>query len=153
MEMHSGQVWSGLGLVGGSSGVTPEGLRRREPRAQYLTQARVRYGSRSIDGRTENISERGLQLLLRGELEVGAHVLVRFSLPTSGAVASVAAVVRWAEARPSGTAVGLELVEPEAEVRDAVRAFLAIMDENARRPSERERAFAQAQAHPRYSNR
>ncbi|HEY8431650.1 MAG TPA: PilZ domain-containing protein, partial [Sandaracinaceae bacterium] len=82
----------------------------------------------AIDGRTEDISEGGLLVLLDAELEPREPVLVRFALPASGRMVSVPAQARWArESRASTRAVGLAFVDAGEKVLEDIRAYVAYL--------------------------
>lgn len=107
----------------------PPRQRRAHPRAAYVTPVRVRRSNgTAIDGRTEDISEGGLLVLLDAELEPREPVLVRFALPASGRMVSVPAQARWArESRASTRAVGLAFVDAGEKVLEDIRAYVAYL--------------------------
>lgn len=101
--------------------------RRQFARAPYVTPARIAYGDRTIDGRTEDISEGGLLVVTEGELASGSSVQVRFSLPTSGRVVQVAATAQWAKSHRNLRALGLRFEDPTEELKNDVRRYVEIV--------------------------
>jgi predicted Ser/Thr protein kinase len=101
---------------------------RRKPRVGYVTPVRVMRDGATIDGRSEDVSEGGLMLVLRDACSVKEEVALRFALPTSGRVVSCTAKVAWVRSHPSGLhAVGVELVEPPAAIVAAIAQYVALM--------------------------
>lgn len=101
--------------------------RRQYARAPYVTPARIAVGDRTIDGRTEDISEGGLLVVTEGELAAGTVVQVRFSLPTSGRVVQVAATAQWAKSHRNLRALGLRFEDPPDELQADVRRYVEIV--------------------------
>ena len=107
---------------------------RRHPRAAYRTPVRVEVpGIGAVDGRSEDISERGLFVVTRGKIADGAQVTVRFALPIDGKVVAEAGVVRWSRAPQAGDAtgaaraIGIELTSPGAESVKQISRYVAFM--------------------------
>ncbi|MBN9164379.1 MAG: PilZ domain-containing protein [Myxococcales bacterium] len=107
---------------------------RRYPRAAYRTPVRVEVpGIGAVDGRSEDISERGLFVVTRGKIADGAQVTVRFALPIDGKVVSESGVVRWSRAPHSGDgggaarAVGIELTSPGPESVKQISRYVSFM--------------------------
>ncbi|HVJ88492.1 MAG TPA: PilZ domain-containing protein, partial [Labilithrix sp.] len=108
---------------------------RRFSRAPYHTPVRIEVpGIGDVDGRTEDISERGLFVVTRGKIAEGASVNVRFALPLDGKLVTESGVVRWTSAPPAsdsgGTAraLGIELPSPaEDSVRQIARYVAAAL--------------------------
>lgn len=110
--------------------------RRRSPRAPYLTPVRVLAGpdNEIHDGRAQDISESGMQIVLNRELSVGTKVTLRFALPMSGTLAVVRAVVRWARSNRGQThAIGFEFEHPLEHGADFVRRYVAWFSESESR--------------------
>lgn len=114
--------------------------RRKFPRAPYITPCRVvRPGFPALDGRSEDISEGGLLLLLPQSVtgvdtaasptlpSGGELVRVRFSLPTTGVVVEQEAYVRWARDSRGRAAMGLEFSEPTPEVSQSIATYVSII--------------------------
>ena len=101
---------------------------RRFARAPYVTPARVlRQGAPALDGRSDDISEGGMLLLVATRVADGERVEVRFSLPTSGAIVTVPAVTRWIRGARTQAALGLEFSSPDAAAVADIRRFVALM--------------------------
>ena len=103
--------------------------RRRFARAPYVNPVRVILPSgENIDGRIEDISEGGLLILVERSCTDGTVVQVRFSLPTTGKVATASAVTRWVRgAKGTRHALGLEFVEVSPHVRESIGAYVNLM--------------------------
>ena len=106
---------------------------RKFPRASYRTPVRIEVsGFGAIDGRSEDVSERGLFVVTRGKIAEGAEVTVRFALPIDGKVVSEAGVVRWTRQPKSGDtneprAIGIELASPGAESSRQIARYVSFM--------------------------
>lgn len=106
----------------------PPPARRAHVRAGYVTPIRVRCSNgQALDGRSDDISEGGLLLLVDGELPVGEEVLVRFALPISGRIVSEPARTCWSRATRGAHAVGVQLIAPSEKVREDVRAYVRFL--------------------------
>lgn len=102
--------------------------RRRHTRAAYITPVRVVLADGSAkDGRSEDISEGGILVLLEGPPRVGDAVSVRFALPISGHIVSVDGTVRWIVDARRPAAVGLEFKELSGEAGDGIRKYVSLM--------------------------
>ncbi len=105
--------------------------RRRYPRAPYSTPVRLVLEGGVVDGRAEDISVGGMLVITPGAVPVGAAAQVRFALPTTGAMVTCAAEVRWVRqkaGRAGGArAVGVEFVAPDDEVRAQLARYVALM--------------------------
>lgn len=98
---------------------------RATPRAPYVTPVRLRLpDGHALDGRTEDISEGGLLILVTGDVEAEASVLVRFALPTSGRMVSVPAVTRWVRSTGGREALGVRFEDPGEKVLEDIRAYV-----------------------------
>jgi c-di-GMP-binding flagellar brake protein YcgR len=78
----------------------------------------------ALDGRTEDISEGGLLILVSGEVAAEESVLVRFALPSSGRLVSVPATTRWARRAGGREALGLRFEEPGDRVVEDIRSYV-----------------------------
>jgi len=108
--------------------------RRRLLRAPYNTPVRITFGDSGIDGRTEDISERGVLVLSFVDLAPTNRVGLRFALPMDGKIAAVEADVRWVRhsdnPRSAGMrAIGLEFVAPPAELQSSVGRYVELMSD------------------------
>jgi serine/threonine protein kinase len=102
--------------------------RRRTPRAPYLTPVRVSIGTalQYLDGRSQDISESGMQINLPAALPVGSTVQLRFALPVTGTLVTVNGVVRWCrDARAGAHSIGVEFVGAIEEGESAIRRYIA----------------------------
>lgn len=110
---------------------------RRYKRAPYRTPIRVEVmGVGPVDGRTEDISERGLFLVTRAEIVSGSEVTIRFALPVDGKVVSETGFVRWSRAAPGAAAadlraLGIELSSPSEETLRQIERYVALMGAGA----------------------
>jgi serine/threonine protein kinase len=107
--------------------------RRRSPRAPFLTPVRVLAGSsnEAFDGRSQDISERGMQVLLHSPLAVGTRVTLKFALPMTGTLIATSAVVRWCRnGRGASHAVGFEFDEAVESGADVIRRYVAWFGES-----------------------
>ncbi len=101
---------------------------RAAPRAPYVTPVRIRRpNGEALDGRTEDISEGGLLILVTGEVEAEESVLVRFALPSSGRLVSVPAVTRWVRSTGGREALGVRFEEPGDKVLGDIRAYVELL--------------------------
>ncbi len=109
----------------------PPPRRRAHARAGYVTPVRVRRpNGQAVDGRTEDISEGGLLLLINADVATGESLLVRFALPMTGRIVSVPAQARWIrETRGEARACGLQFVDPGDKVLEDIRAYVAFLGE------------------------
>lgn len=107
--------------------------RRRAPRAPYLTPVRVLLDgtNENADGRSQDISESGLQLVLQRPLAIGERVTLRFALPLAGTLVAARGVVRWCRSnRGHSHAVGVEFEHPLEAGADFVRRYVAWFGDN-----------------------
>jgi uncharacterized protein (TIGR02266 family) len=102
--------------------------RREHARAPYVTVVVVQC-DRSADrsARIEDISEGGVLIMARDRLTAGETVRMRFGLPISGRVVTVAATVRWSRDARNGAAAGLEFMELPDGPRAEIRQYVALM--------------------------
>lgn len=108
----------------------PEPTRRRHVRAPYTTPLRIRRASGdNVDGRSEDISEGGMLVLLPATLEPGERVEVRFALPTSGRVVRLPAVARWTKESRGRAAIGLGFELESADAAADVGRYVTLMGE------------------------
>lgn len=116
---------------------------RRHARAPYITPCRI-FGVRGtgsgahIDGRSEDISEGGLLIILPHTFQdaVDANmcreseqVLVRFALPTTSAITNVHGTVRWVKDGRGRAALGVQFDGIAEAVRDSIRTYVKLVGE------------------------
>lgn len=94
---------------------------RRYKRLPFITPVRIRFDGGLLEGRSEDLSEGGLMVLLPTPLPEGTKVQVRFALPRTGEICACPAVVRWIRGREArACAVGLELVDVPPRIRNLI---------------------------------
>jgi serine/threonine-protein kinase len=108
--------------------------RRKVPRAPYVTPVSLAVAGGTVDGRTEDISEGGLLVITRQACEANQRAKVRFASPIEGRVVTCDAHVRWVRAAPpevanGARAIGVEFIEPSAEIRASIARYVAAMGE------------------------
>jgi len=108
--------------------------RRKMPRAPYVTPVSLAVAGGTVDGRTEDISEGGLLVITRQACEANQRAKVRFASPIEGRVVTCDAHVRWVRAAPpevanGARAIGLEFIEPSAEICASIARYVAAMGE------------------------
>ncbi len=102
--------------------------RRRFRRAPYVTPVRViRPTGQTEDGRSEDLSEGGLLVLLESPSNREETVRVRFALPTTGRIIEVPAIAKWVRKVRDHGAVGLEFSELPESARNGIRQYVALM--------------------------
>ena len=102
--------------------------RRKFERAPYVTLAHVKLDDgTSIDGRIEEISEAGFQLVSARPVEELASVVVRFALPLSGRIVEMRATCRWARATRAAHAAGFSLLDVGAGPADEIGKYVTLM--------------------------
>lgn len=111
--------------------------RRRAVRAPYITPVRVDFAGGSYDGRTEDLSEGGALVMLPEALPNGTQIQIRFALPMTGTLLKATAVVRWSKRRQvvafAPCAIGVEFVDVDPEVREAIAQFVRIVGQDTER--------------------
>jgi hypothetical protein len=106
----------------------PVPQRRRYPRAPYVTPVRIKHrDGRTLDGRSEDISEGGLLVLADRPCQAEENVEIRFALPTTGRIVTARAVARWVRTSRGTGAVGLEFEPLPNEVKIAIRRYVSAM--------------------------
>lgn len=106
----------------------PGTTRRAYARAPYVTPLRlIVEGSEPCDGRTEDISEGGVLVLLDSTVDLGSQLRLRLALPISGKIVEVAAVSKWERDHRGRRAVGLEFVDLPGEAAQAIRRYVELM--------------------------
>ena len=85
--------------------------KRRHIRAPYVTPVRVLMEKgASSDGRTEDISEGGILMVMHGACGDGQRVRVRMVIPVSGRVVELEGTTKWIIKGRGQRAVGLEFI-------------------------------------------
>jgi serine/threonine-protein kinase len=115
--------------AGASPQQTRGSVRRRvHARAPYVTPLRlIVEGSDPCDGRTEDISEGGLLVLLESTLDLESKLRVRLALPITGKLVEVRAVSKWERDHRGRRAIGLEFIELPDEAAQAIRRYVQLM--------------------------
>jgi len=107
---------------------------RKKPRANYVAPVRVTRGGATLDGRSEDVSEGGMMLVLRQPCTANETLGLRFALPIDGRVVSCTVRVAWSRSHMSELhAVGVELVDPPAEIVAALAQYIKLMGGDAHR--------------------
>jgi serine/threonine-protein kinase len=101
--------------------------RRQFVRAPYVTPVRVRTDKSSADGRTEDISEGGILMVMEQACADGERVRVRLPVPVSGRVVEVEGIAKWIKTRRGQRAIGVEFVAVPDDVRSEIRAYVKLM--------------------------
>jgi serine/threonine protein kinase len=110
--------------------------RRKHPRAPYITPCRVvRADGTTIDGRSEDISEGGILIVLpinyRGTAGANSsgveQIQARFALPTTGVVATVPGTVRWLKDGQGRAALGVAFNDPVPAVRQSIATYVRVV--------------------------
>ncbi len=104
--------------------------RRHAARANYATPVHiVLENGRTLDGRSEDVSEGGLLVILQDSAEIPAQqtVTVRFALPMEGKVVSSKAEVRWVRASQGRRAIGVQFIDAPPEVGPSVTRYIELM--------------------------
>ena len=110
--------------------------RRKHPRAPYITPCRVvRADGTTIDGRSEDISEGGILIVLpinyRGTAGANSsgveQIQARFALPTTGVVATVPGTVRWLKDGQGRAALGVAFNDPIPAVRQSISTYVRLV--------------------------
>jgi serine/threonine-protein kinase len=109
-------------LVGDAESVIQ---RRRFARVPYIMPVTIRRADGSlVRGRSEDLSEGGLRVLLAYRVGHAERVTVRFALPRGGEIVEIAATTRWLRAAREIGALGLEFADLSDKARDRIRTFV-----------------------------
>jgi eukaryotic-like serine/threonine-protein kinase len=104
--------------------------RRRAVRANYATPVQVVLADGvHVDGRSEDLSEGGLLIILDTGTEI-AHdqvVRLRFALPIDGRVVACHAQVRWVRTSHGRRAMGVQFVDAPPELGPQVDRYISLM--------------------------
>jgi CheY-like chemotaxis protein len=98
--------------------------RRRHVRVPLQTDVTCDVGSRKVNGVTWNLSQGGMQVET-GNLRTGDKVTLSFRLPVSDVTIDVAGTVVWAGEKRQG----IQFTEVSAQSLEAIRAFVAAVEE------------------------
>jgi serine/threonine protein kinase len=101
--------------------------RRAYARASYITPVRLLTQAGPSDGRSEDISQGGVLVLLENELASGQTVRLRFALPITGKIVEVDALAKWTRAQRGRRVTGLEFVKLPPEASEAVARYIKLM--------------------------
>jgi serine/threonine protein kinase len=103
-------------------------MKRKFPRAPYLTPVRVLDSERTavFDGRSQDISEGGMQLGLSSAIASGTKVVLKFALPMTARLVAAPGVVRWCkEARGGQYTIGVSFDGSVEDASVTVRRYVA----------------------------
>ncbi|HKU37521.1 MAG TPA: serine/threonine-protein kinase [Polyangiales bacterium] len=102
--------------------------RRVHARAPYVALATLqRSAGPALDARIEDLSEGGVLMVVREGYTQGEHLRLRFSLPISGRVLALPAVVRWVRSARGTPVIGLEFRELPEAARSEIRQYVSLM--------------------------
>ena len=73
--------------------------RRRHSRAPYITPVRVTMGNKTIEARSEDVSEGGLLVITTLPIPENQTVVMQFALPATGELVTCYGEVRWTRPR------------------------------------------------------
>jgi serine/threonine protein kinase len=108
-------------------------MRRRHVRSAYVTPCRiVRDDGSYLDGRSEDISEGGMLVLVEhlGSQPIkteGEDVVVKFALPTGGRVIQQRARIRWIKDARGRAAIGVEFQAPEPASVASIATYVKLI--------------------------
>jgi hypothetical protein len=94
---------------------------------------RVSIDDASAEGRTEDISEGGLLIIMSDACATGQRVRVRLPLPLSGRVVDLEGITKWIKTRRGQHAAGVEFAAAAEDVRAEIGAYAALVT-GANRP-------------------
>jgi CheY-like chemotaxis protein len=97
--------------------------RRRSARAPIQTEVMCTVGSRTMRGRTWNLSQGGMQVEAGG-LQADDTVKVSFQLPVSGVSLEAVGTVVWAKENRQG----IQFTNVSPKIEQAIRRFIAEVD-------------------------
>ncbi len=107
--------------------------RRRSPRAAYVTPVRLIIDGRTLDGRSEDISDTGMLVLCRGECPVDQSVAIRFASPIDGRVVTLLGRVRWVKGTGkqdhAQRAIGVQFDTIPDDVRASIHRYAELMED------------------------
>lgn len=105
--------------------IATDDRRRTTPRAPYGTPMMILHANGSMAGRMEDISAGGLLAVTTGAGDTDLEdVRVRFALPTTGAVVTIACDVRWARKSPGRTAMGMSFRSLAPDFAAAIATYV-----------------------------
>jgi len=101
---------------------------RRDPRAVYVSPVRIQCADgRTLDGRTEDISQSGTLVVLPNGGKVEGTVRLRMVSPITGKAVAVSAVARWARSTRGRDAVGLQFNDAPEPLAAEIQSYLQVM--------------------------
>jgi serine/threonine protein kinase len=123
------EAQAGQPAPGAAPSLTDTASRRRQfKRAPYVAPVRVLMDKgATADGRTEDISEGGLLMVMDGNCGDGQRVRVRLVIPVSGRVVELEGTTKWIIRGRAQRAVGLEFIGMPEDVRGAIRSYVTLM--------------------------
>jgi serine/threonine protein kinase len=123
------EAQAGQPAPGGPPSLTDTASRRRQfKRAPYVAPVRVVMDKgATADGRTEDISEGGLLMVMDANCGDGQRVRVRLVIPVSGRVVELEGTTKWIIRGRAQRAVGLEFIGLPDDIRGAIRSYVTLM--------------------------
>jgi serine/threonine protein kinase len=113
--------------------------RRRHPRSPLTTPVRVTWSGGVADGRSEDLSEGGMLVMLDGAPTEGAKVEVFFDVPGTSTRAAVPSRVQWVKTGHRRTAAGIEFLSISDTLRRAIADLASAEDEHRALPMDSEK--------------
>ena len=114
--------------------------RRRQPRVPFAAPVRVSWAAVTADGRSEDVSEGGMLVMIDATPEPNTNVTLHFDVPGTSTRAVVASRVQWVKPGRRRTAVGLEFLSIGDPIRRAIAALTTLGDVASRpEPSQLEK--------------
>lgn len=102
--------------------------RRRHERQPYVAPVHVILSNgKTLDGRSEDISEGGLLVVVRQPCATGDRAQARFATPMSGRVVTVDVILRWVRDARGRSAAGLEFQSLPDPIRGEIAEYVRLM--------------------------
>jgi len=100
-------------------------VERQHARAPFRAPVEMQIGDGAIEAMAEDISESGMLVMAPQALAVGTRVVLRFPVPTTGAILALPARVAWARPRSRGkSAMGLDVFDIPEAARKVIAAYV-----------------------------
>lgn len=118
--------------------------RRKQPRVPFGTPVRVAWSGHIADGRSDDVSEGGMLVMIDATPEPNSDVTLHFDVPGTNTRAAVSCRVQWVKPGRRRTAVGLEFLSIGDPIRRAIAALTTLGDDASRPdPSKEEKEGGQ----------